>query len=457
MSQRAGLNRRSFLRNAGMTAVAGVVGGATSFRPAAAGASFEPLTNGRYDFDTPLNRIGTNCVKYDQQIARYGEDSVSVGMGVADMDFRTAPAITEALKERLMHENWGYLDMPASFAESIVSWNKRRYNVTIDPQQLVISSGVYPGIIAAMQTFCPPGSKVLLQTPTYSGFYGMLRSAKVLPEESQMRLVNGRYEIDFEDLERRITHETHALILCNPQNPTGNCWTEAELMRLGELCLRRRVVVLSDEIHCDFVTRGQKYTPFSNLPDKAIVANSMTFKAASKSFSLAAHKVGWFFSDNADYMARVRANHRADINTLGVVANEAAYSAAGEDWLDQCLEYLDGNFDFTMDFISTRMPAIKAYKPEGTYLSWIDVTEVADRLGAARLAAEANRAKAPGAPDLTPEQMVERFFVREARVQLNQGQSYGPGGASHMRMNIATSRTLLEQGLTNMANAVRRL
>jgi len=457
MAQQAGLNRRAFLRNAGMTAVAGVVGGATAVRPLAAGSSFQAHPNGRFDFDTPLNRIGTNCVKYDQQIARYGKDSIRVGMGVADMDFRTAPAITTALRERLEHENWGYLEMPDSFPESIVNWNKRRYNVTINPSELVISSGVYPGMIAAMQTFCPPGSKVLLQTPTYSGFYGMLRSAKVLPEESPMRLVNGRYEIDFDDLERRITHETHALILCNPQNPTGNCWTEAEMMRLGEICLRRRVVVLSDEIHCDFVTRGQKYTPFSNLPDKAIVANSLTFKAASKSFSLAAHKVGWFFSDNADLMARVRANHRADISTLGVVANQAAYSEAGEDWLDQCVSYLDANFDFTMDFIGSRLPGIKAYKPEGTYLAWLDVSDLAARLGAARLAAEANRTKAPGAADLTPEQMVERYFVTEAHVQLNQGQSYGPGGVNHMRMNIATSRQMLERGLTNMANAVKRL
>jgi cystathionine beta-lyase len=456
MSQQTGLNRRAFLRNAGMTAVAGVVGGTASIAPVEASRLFGS-SNGRFDFDTPYNRIGTSCVKYDQQIAKYGKDSITVGMGVADMDFRTAPAITNALKARLEHENWGYLDMPPAFAELIVDWNTRRYQETIDPAQLVISSGVYPGIIAALQTFCPPGSKVLLQTPTYSGFYGMLRFAKVLPEESPMKVVNGRYAFDFDDLERRISHETHALILCNPQNPTGNCWTEGELMRLGEICLRRRVIVLSDEIHCDFVTKGQKYTPFGNLPDRGIVRNSLTFKAASKSFSLAAHKVGWFYSTNPDLMARVRVNHRADISTLGVVANQAAYSADGEAWLSECVDYLDGNFDFALDFISTRMPMIKAYKPEGTYLSWLDVTEVSERLGAVRLAAEANRTREPGTPELTPEQMIERFFVREAQVQLNQGQSYGVGGVNHMRMNIATSRRMLELGLTNMANAVRKL
>lgn len=440
-----------------MTAVAGVVGGAGVAPPEAAAAVIRQRpVNGRYDFDTPLNRIGTMSVKYDRQIATYGPGSVEVGMGVADMDFRVPPAITNALATRIEHECWGYLDMPPAFAESIVAWNKQRYNQTIAPALLQISSGVYPGLIAAMQTFCPPGSKVILQTPTYNGFYGMLDFAKVEPAESPMKLVNGRYTFDFDDLERRITHETNALILCNPQNPTGNCWTEAELMRLGEICLRRRVIVLADEIHCDFVTKGQTYVPFGNLPDKDIVRNSMTFKAASKSFGLAAHKVGWFFSDNPEFMARVRANHRADISTLGVVANHAALTEGGE-WLDQLVEYLDANHDFTLDFISAKMPMIKAYKPEGTYLSWVDVTEVAERIGAKRLAEEANRAKKPGTADLTPEQMVERFFVREAHVQLNQGASYGVGGANHMRVNLATSRRMLEQGLTNMANAVRKL
>lgn len=439
-----------------MTAVAGVVGGTASITPASAGALVK-AGNDTYDFDTPYDRFGTDCVKYDRQIDRYGKDSIIVGMGVADMDFRAAPAITAALQARLAHENWGYLEMPPEFVEGVIDWNRRRYGVAINPDLFTVSSGVYPGIIAALQTFCPPGSKVLLQTPTYSGFYGMISFAKLVPEESPMKLVNGRYQMDFDDLERRISHDTNAIILCNPQNPTGNCWTEADLTRLGEICLRRRVVVLSDEIHCDFVTKGQKYTPFSNLPDKAVVANSMTFKAASKSFSLAAHKVGWFFSDNPDYMARVRANHRADISTLGVVANKAAYTPAGEDWLNQAVEYLDGSFDFTMDFISTRLPSVKAYKPEGTYLTWLDVTEVAERIGAARLAEEANRSKAPGTADVTPETMVERFFVKEARVQLNQGGSYGAGGANHMRMNIATSRKQLELGLTNMANAVRKL
>ena len=163
---------------------------------------------------------------------------------------------------------------------------------------------------------------MLLKTPTYNGFYGDLTYHRDQAEENLMKLVNGRYSIDFEDFERRISHDTNTFILCNPQNPTGNCWSPEDLMRLGEICLRRRVVVLADEIHCDFVTKGNKYTPFATLPNKAVVNNSITFKAASKSFGLAAMKCAWFFSDNMDYIDRVKANNRADLTTLGMIASK---------------------------------------------------------------------------------------------------------------------------------------
>ena len=382
MSQLNGLNRRAFLRNAGITALAGAVTARTPLAAAAAGVDFAAPAD-KYDFDTVYNRFGTDSVKYDQQIRVYGKDSVQVGMGIADMDFRAAPSITKALKERIEHENWGYLDMVAATKDingQVASWNKRRYGVDIDPESLTLATGVHPALIAALQTFSPRGSKVLLQTPTYNGFYSDLRFTGTIAEESPLKLVNGKYSMDFEDLERRISHDTNTLILCNPQNPTGNCWSADDLTKLGEICLRRRVVVLSDEIHCDFVTKGNKYTPFASLPNKAIVNNSLTFKAASKSFGLAAHKLAWFYSTNADYLSRVKENLRADITTLGVVANRGAY-AGGEDWLNQCVEYIDGNHDFVANFVGDKLPMIKYVKPQGTYLAWLDVTAVAERIG----------------------------------------------------------------------------
>jgi cystathionine beta-lyase len=456
MSQ-SGLDRRAFLRNAGLTALAGAV---TAGAPgtALAASRYEP-SNGKYDFDAIYNRFGTDSTKFDQQIAKYGKDSVQVGMGIADLDFRAAPAITKALHERMQHENWGYLDMTGSYVRSymqgIIDWNKRRYGVTIKPENLVLTAGVHPGIIATLLTFSPRGSKVLLQTPTYNGFYSDLTASGTRAEESPLKLVNGRYSMDFEDLERRISHETNTLILCNPQNPTGNCWSAEDLTRLGEICLKRRVLVLADEIHCDYVTKGNKYTPFSSLPNKDIVNNSITFKAASKSFGLAAMKHAWMFSDNPDIINRVRVNHRADLTTLGLVANKAAYTPEGEDWLNQCVAYIDANHDFVQKYVAANIPMIKVAKPEGTYLCWLDVTAVAEKIGARQLADEENRKKAPGAATVTPEMMVERFFVKHAKVHLNQGASYGFGGANHMRMNIATSRKLVELALTNIANALR--
>jgi cystathionine beta-lyase len=447
--------RRAFLRGTGALAL-GAAGARSDSAPR---AGLYGGTDGPFDFDNPVPRFGTNCVKFDQQIRLFGKGSVTFGMGVADMDFHVAPVVTEALKKRLEHENWGYLDevtTKADLAQVIVAWNRRRYGVEIDPASVELAAGVHPALISALQTFSPRGSRVLLQTPTYDGFYTDLAFSGTRPEESPLRLENGRYAMDFEDFERRISHDTNTFILCNPQNPTGNCWSAADLLRIGEICLRRRVVLLADEIHCDYVGRGHRYTPFASLRDRAVVDNSITFKAASKSFGLSAHKLGWFYSTNPDLMARVRANHRSDLSTLGIVANRAALTG-GESWLDQATAYIERNQEFVQGFLSQQLPQIRATKPEATYLLWLDVSSVAEKIGSRQLAAEANRRKSPGAPDVTPEKMVERFFVEKAKVQLNPGSNYGRGGADHMRMNLATSRSQIQAALESLAAAVKAL
>lgn len=457
MSQMNGLNRRSFLRNAGMTALVGAVGTGSPLA-AAAGATVAgaAAAGGTFDFDTPYNRLGTDSVKWDQALRTNGMDKIIAGMGIADMDFKCAPAITAALMKRIQHENWGYLDMPKSFVEGIVAWNKKRYGLNVNPDLTVVTTGVHPGIIATLRTFSPAGTKVLLTTPTYNGFYGDLTATGTKPEESVMKVgSDGYYHIDFDDFERRISSDTNAFILCNPQNPTGNAWSQDDLMRLGEICLKRRVVVLADEIHCDFVTKGNKYTPFASLPNKAVVNNSITFKAASKSFGLAAMKCAWFFSDNAEYIARIKANNRADLTTLGMIASKSAY-AEGEDWLNQCVDYIDGNHDFVQKYINANIPMIKVgAKPQGTYLTWLDVTQVADKIGAKDLAnAELKTFKGMGRPP-SPESVTLKWIAKTAKIALNAGDTYGAGGANHMRMNIATSRKTLEAALNSLAAALR--
>ncbi len=449
MSWNGRLNRRSFLKSAGATALAGTVGAGTSMASIPTRIA-QQSTGTEYDFDEVYSRIGTDCTKWDRQIERFDVD-IQVGMGVADMDYRAAPCITRALAERCQHENWGYLSSSAraSYIEAIVKWNKRRYGLDIDPETLVLSNGVHPALIAALQAFSPPGSKVLMTTPIYNGFYSDLRYCNLEPEDSPMTWADGRYSIDFDDLESRFSDETKTFILCNPQNPTGNCWSAEDMMTLGEMCLRHGVVVLADEIHCDFVTKGQRYTPFASLPNKDVVNNSLTFKAASKSFSISSMKSAWFFSTNPDYLARVRANNRTDLTTLGMVANQAALNE-GEDWLDQLLTYIDSNHDFVEAYVKHRMPLVRYTKAQGTFLAWLDVSQVVDKIGARRAAAEASTSRR----SVSPEAVVERWFVDNAKVHMNPGSSYR--GAGHMRMNIGTTRKLVEVALDNMANALEK-
>jgi cystathionine beta-lyase len=234
-------------------------------------------------------------------------------------------------------------------------------------------------------------------------------------------------------------------------------WSADDLMRIGEICLKKRVLVLADEIHCDFVSKGQKYTPFATLPNKAVVNNSVTFKAASKSFGLAAMKCAWFYSDNMDLISRIKPNNRADLTTLGMIASKAAYSG-GEDWLNQCVEYIDGNHDYVQKFINANIPMVKVgAKPQGTYLTWLDLTQVADKIGAKQMAAQSSNAPAGGrgaARGMSPEAAVVRWIAKNAKIALNAGDTYGLGGANHARMNIATSRKTLEAALTSLATAL---
>ncbi len=440
-------SRRTFLKRTGMTAALGAIGGRSSL----AGAQGRPASSSRetFDFDEIYDRRGSESIKWDRPI-RGVDGEIEVGMGIADMDFRAAPCITNALAKRCEHENWGYLERPDSYTQAIVDWNQRRYGLAIDPESIELTSGVHAGLIAALRAFSPPGSRVLLNTPTYDGFYNFsLRLTRTVAEESRMRVVEGRYSIDWEDFERRAAR-TNAFLLCNPQNPTGNCWSEEDLLRMGEICLRHRVVVLADEVHCDFVTEGNRYTPFASLPDREIVANSLTFKGASKSFSLAAMKAAWYFSTDPGLLERARSYTRADLSTLGMEANRAAL-IEGDDWLDQVVAYIDANHDFVEGYLRENVPSIRYSKPQGTYLAWLDVSELAQRVGAQEMADDEN---STSGSIVTAEQVMQRWFGNNARVYLNPGSGYGAGGAGHMRMNLATSRLLVRKALDNIAEAV---
>ena len=444
------LGRRTFLKGAGAFAAAGASAGVinlASQQNALADHHASAIGGGTYDFDAIYDRVGTNSVKWDRQIAKYGSDDFKIGMGIADMDFKAPACIGEALEARTKHENWGYLDSTESLIEAICSWNKERYGIDVAQETVTIASGVHPGLIAALLAISPPASKVIMNTPTYNGFWTDLKWSRTVANENKLiKDKDGVYHMDWDDFEARLTPDTHAFLLCNPQNPTGNCWSEDDLLRMGELCLKHGVTVLADEIHCDFVNKGQTYTPFASLPDRAIVDNSVTFKAVSKTFSLAGMKNAYFYSTNPVLLERVRYYHRADLNTLGIVANEAAYRE-GAPWLDALLPYIDANHDFAEQYLKSQCPDIRYKKAQGTYLAWLEMGNLVTGVDA--------KAKAEQAGLKSPEHYMEQWLVERAHVQLNPGSSYGAGGEGHMRMNIATPRAVIKQAIDNLASAIK--
>jgi len=450
MSKIVGLNRRTFIKNVGMTALAGAAGTVTTLNTASAqsSSSIPRLASGKFDFDTPYNRVGTNCSRWDSPPQRYPDGIFKYGMGVASMDFECAPCITDALTERVQHHNWGYLSTTEPLREGIVKWNGERHGVDLDPGSITISDGVYPGIIAALRSFVPTGNKVLLTTPAYSGFYSMARAAHVETIDSQLLYANGRYEIDWEDLESKMTPDVRTMIVCNPQNPTGNVWTEEELLRIGRLCLEHKIIVLADEIHSDVIRAGHKYVPFASLPDEAVVNNAVSFNAISKTFNLAGMKNAYFYSKSPLLLARVNQFHRAELSTLGVVANEAAYRY-GAEWFDQANAYMDDNHTFVENYIKEHIPNVGYTRNEGTFMTFLDFSQVMEAIGAEEMA------KVHGKD--TAEAYFQDWLTEKSGVYLNPGSSYGTGGEGHMRMNIASSRLVLKEVFDAMAAAVRNV
>jgi cystathionine beta-lyase len=448
MSRNGELNRRAFLKNAGITAIAGAAGTLSSTAVQAAPAPHARMSGGKYDFDTVYNRVGSNCSRWDGAAAPYPEGVFKYGMGVASQDFECAPCITEALHERVNHHNWGYMAgaQTDTLKEAIIQWKGERNSLDLYPGSITVSDGVYAGMIAAMRAFSPPGSKALIMTPAYSGFYSMARGANIGTVDSQMKIVNGRYEPDWADLESKMTSDIRVLIVCNPQNPTGNVWRADELERMGRLALDNDIVVLSDEIHCDVIRRDHKFTPFGSLSDRAVVDNSITFTAISKTFNMAGLKNAYYYSSNPSLLGRVDQYHRAELSTLGMVATEAAYRDGG-DWFDQANDYMDDNHQFIEDYVKANLPDVGYTRNEGTYMTFLDFSKVIDALGAEELQAMYDSS--------APDRAFREWLVYNSGVYLNPGSAYGAGGEGHVRLNVASSRIILNEAFDAITAAIR--
>lgn len=474
MKSNTTINRRFFMKGTGAAALIGTAtlsGCAEQAETVAqeTGAA-APTAMEKVNFDAGYNRVGTNSIKFDMIKMFNPGKQLDVGMGIADMDFRTLPQVTAALKKRLETENWGYELPPLDYPANIVAWNKRRYDADVPQGNILNSVGVLDGILSTLNAFGEEGDHVLLLTPNYSSFFSTIHQANMHEAESEMiRNADGRYEVDWDDFEAQVAGGIKLFILCNPQNPTGNCWTADELRRMGDICNAHGCLVIADEIHCDFVLDGNKYIAYASLGEE-YAQNSISYKSTSKSFNLASHRTGYMFSHNRSYIDKVlKGGHqRLLLNIMGMIASNEALKH-GDDYIDEQNAYLTENAKYVERFCAERIPLVKYKVHEGTYLAWLDCREVADKLDVVTKAVELTQYNTENnvtATDFfgrtsiktyTAGSYLKEWVLDNARIDINPGENYGKGGDGFMRMNLATNRATLTKALENLEAAINAI
>lgn len=384
----------------------------------------------KYDFDEIVNRRGTNSVKWDE-----AKEEGVIPMWVADMDFKAAPCILEALKKRVDHGVFGYTIVPDSYYESIISWFERRHQWHIERDWIIYTSGVVPAISAIIKALTEPGDKVLVQTPVYNCFFSSIRNNGCTIAENALVRKGNSYEIDFDDFERQAADEkTKVFLLCNPHNPAGRVWTPEELSRMNDICLRHGVKVIADEIHCELVMPGHVFTPFAAV-SKACQDNCITTNSPTKSFNIAGLQIANIITSNAEDRQKIdraiNINEVCDVNPFGVIALQAAYNE-GEDWIDQLNVYLWENYQALKTFFKDNLPQLEVINLEGTYLVWVNVR----------------------ATGMTGNKLTEKL-LKEGKVFVNRGTMYGKTtGEDYIRINIAMPRSLMLEGLKRMKDVI---
>lgn len=385
----------------------------------------------KYDFDQLIPRRGTNSVKWDEEPA-----ADILPMWVADMDFRTAPCVVEALRRRVEHGVYGYATVPESYYGAVTSWFARRHGWAPGADWILPVTGVIPALSAILRALTRPGDRVLVLTPVYNHFFIAIDNSGCSAAECELTYGDNRYTVDFDALERRAADPAVKLmLLCNPHNPAGRVWTPEELRRIGDICLRRDILVVADEIHCELVMPGFRYTPFASLCEE-FERRSVTCTSPSKAFNLAGLQVANIFA--ADAALRARIGHSLQINETGEIgpfAIEALIAAydEGAEWLDALNEYLHGNYRFSREYFDRNLPQYPVLPLEGTYLVWVDCR----------------------ASGLTSDEL-ETKLLEEAKLRINPGAIYGEAGRDFIRLNIACPRKLLAEGLDRLRKVLKR-
>lgn len=389
-----------------------------------------PFSTVNSQFDKLTIRRGTNSYKWDE-----AEDDDVIPMWVADMDFETAPCIVDALRRRVEHGIFGYTLVPESYYDAVINWFARRHQWQIEREWILYTSGVVPAISATIKALCSSGDKVIVQTPVYNCFFSSIRNNGCEIVENRLKRTGDSYEMDFDDLERKASDpRAKIMLLCNPHNPAGRVWTREELSRLNEVCVRNNVVVVSDEIHCELVMPGYKYTPFASVSESCL-DNSITLCSPSKSFNTAGLQIANIVSNNAETRRKIdraiNINEVCDVNPFGVVALQAAYNE-GEPWLTELNEYIYGNYQALCEFFEAELPGLPVTKLEGTYLVWVDIT----------------------ATGMSSDELTSRL-LEEAKVLVNSGTMYGAvAGEGFVRLNIACPRERMMEGLRRIKSVV---
>ena len=388
----------------------------------------------RYDFDAVVDRTGNRSAKYDERGKKFGTDQI-IPLWIADMDFKTAQPVIDALKARAEEGLWGYTTRPDSYFEAICGWQRRRHGWSIDPALCSWALGVVPTLSALIKLFTPPGGKVLIQTPVYSEFYDMAEAWHRTVVESPLVERDGRWRIDWADFEQKLA-QVDMFLLCSPHNPLGIVWQRDELERMVCLCRRHGVRMVSDEIHSDLVFHGKVHIPTASLSPEA-ARSVITCISGTKTFNLAGLQASTTVFPDARAKAvfdRYWANmdiHRN--NAFSLTAMEAAFNE-GEEWLDQLLPYLSANFDFIHDYCARHIPKIRPNLPDATYLVWLDCRQLG--LDNAQL---------------------RDFMIQKARLGLNDGCSFGRSLQGYMRLNAACPRSVLQTALQQLKEAVDAL
>ena len=382
----------------------------------------------KYDFDELVERRGSGCVKWDERRSGIRPDNDVIPLWVADMDFKAAPAILEAIKKRAEHGVFGYTHVDDGYYEAIISWFQRRHNWTIHREEILYTIGVVPAMSVAIKALTMPGEKVLILSPDYNCFFSSVRNNCCEVIETALKRVGDTFEVDFDDFEAKCADEkTTVFLLCNPHNPCGRVWTKAELERMNDICMKHDVKVVSDEIHCELVMPGYTYQPFAAVSE-ACRQNSVILNSPSKSFNIAGLMTANIVCVRPDWRRRldraININEVCDLNPFGPVALKAAYNES-EDWIDELNQYLWGNYQVLRDFIEENLPQWKVCKLEGSYLPWVDIS----------------------AMGITSQELCDRLYA-EAKVWINPGTMYGPKtGEGYVRFNIATQRSRLIDAL----------